>query len=175
MDIQFAYNLERLLFYMCGDTREVRNIMARVDDQFSFKQGAAGVYNRICIRICNFYCFFYSLYSLYFFNFFLSFCCLVLWGLFCFQGILLWYFLFFSLYSPINQLLSSSSWFVYFLSYSINVTLPIFTIILICYFLNMHRCTIGRKSYIKNERTFSICLCQRLRHFEYDENIQKRF
>jgi hypothetical protein len=43
MDIQFAYNLERLLFYMCGDTRDVRSIMARVDDQFSFKQGAAGV------------------------------------------------------------------------------------------------------------------------------------
>lgn len=42
MDIQFAYNLERLLYYMCGDAGDVRNIMHRVDDQFVFKQGASG-------------------------------------------------------------------------------------------------------------------------------------
>jgi hypothetical protein len=64
MDIQFAYNLERLLFYMCGDTRDVRSIMARVDDQFSFKQGAAGVWNRVFICIFIFLLFLFLLFLL---------------------------------------------------------------------------------------------------------------
>ena len=42
MDIQFAYNLERLLYYTSDNTHIVREIMIAVDDQFSFKPNATG-------------------------------------------------------------------------------------------------------------------------------------
>ena len=53
MDIQFAYNLERLLYYMCGDAGDVRKIMHRVDDQFVFKQGACGATKQNSLILCS--------------------------------------------------------------------------------------------------------------------------
>lgn len=44
MDIQFAYNLERMLFYMCGqDTERVSQIMHGLEEQFQMIAGAQGV------------------------------------------------------------------------------------------------------------------------------------
>ena len=42
MDIQFAYNLERLLYYTTDNTHTVDKIMRAVDDQFNFKPNATG-------------------------------------------------------------------------------------------------------------------------------------
>ena len=42
MDIQFAYNLERLLYYTSDSTHTVKDIMLAVDDQFNFKPNAIG-------------------------------------------------------------------------------------------------------------------------------------
>ena len=42
MDIQFAYNLERLLYYTSDSTHTVQDIMLAVDDQFNFKPNAIG-------------------------------------------------------------------------------------------------------------------------------------
>ena len=42
MDIQFAYNLERMLYYTSDSTHTVKDIMLAVDDQFNFKSNAIG-------------------------------------------------------------------------------------------------------------------------------------
>jgi hypothetical protein len=143
-----------------------------------------------------FFCFFcfYSFYSLYFLNFFV----LHYNDISTFKGFCLGIFYFFSVVphqSTLVFIILICSFLILFyqrystylyhhcliFSYSINVSLPTFTIIVSHYeyiwysiFLN-HRCTIGRKSDLKNERAFFICMCQRLRHFKYNENVQKRF
>lgn len=44
MDIQFAYNLERMLYYISNeDCSQVKEIMLSVDQQFSYVPGAKGV------------------------------------------------------------------------------------------------------------------------------------
>lgn len=44
MDIQFAYNLERMLFYALGqDSARVAHIMQRLEAQFHMEQNAEGV------------------------------------------------------------------------------------------------------------------------------------
>jgi len=44
MDIQFAYNLERLVYFCCGERSDVlKPIMSEVDAQFSSLPGACGV------------------------------------------------------------------------------------------------------------------------------------
>ena len=52
MDIQFAYNLERMLFYMCNQNPVcIRDIMRRIDDQFAFKKDTEGVtLDRLLLR-----------------------------------------------------------------------------------------------------------------------------
>ena len=43
VDIQFAYNLERCIYYLCGeDPSTVRDVMASVDRQFAYELGATG-------------------------------------------------------------------------------------------------------------------------------------
>jgi threonine synthase len=43
MDIQFAYNLERMVYYMSGeDPQVVRDVMACVDRQFRYEEGTRG-------------------------------------------------------------------------------------------------------------------------------------
>ena len=44
MDIQFAYNLERLVYYACGaeDASVVRDVMADVEKQYRFQSDATG-------------------------------------------------------------------------------------------------------------------------------------
>ena len=45
MDIQFAYNLERMLYYICNQNpHAVSDIMRKIDDQFAFKEGSSGVF-----------------------------------------------------------------------------------------------------------------------------------
>ena len=43
MDIQFAYNLERCIYYLSGENPSiVRDVMASVDRQFAYESGATG-------------------------------------------------------------------------------------------------------------------------------------
>jgi threonine synthase len=44
MDIQFAYNLERMLYYMCNQNPiAIKDIMVAIDKQFAFIKGSQGV------------------------------------------------------------------------------------------------------------------------------------
>jgi threonine synthase len=44
MDIQFAYNLERMLYYICNQNPvAIRDIMAAIDKQFAFIEASRGV------------------------------------------------------------------------------------------------------------------------------------
>jgi threonine synthase len=45
MDIQFAYNVERMLYYMCNENPiALKGIMDQVDRQFSYLPGATGAH-----------------------------------------------------------------------------------------------------------------------------------
>ena len=53
MDIQFAYNLERLLYYTSDNTHTVEQIMRAVDDQFNFKPNATGEQISFILVFCH--------------------------------------------------------------------------------------------------------------------------